>query len=163
MSERSAVQNPMIRYADAVGWKRIECEDALRRRGGESGLFFADVLQDQLFRLNAELLEPARASDIMRRLHLLRPTIEGNRDALNWLRGEGSVFLPNENRERNVRLIDFDNIENNIYQVTDEWRHKSTVFSNRADVVFLINGIPVAICETKAAAKRDGLAEGVDQ
>jgi type I restriction enzyme, R subunit len=163
MSERSAVQNPMIRYADAIGWRYIDCEDALHRRGSEAGLFFADVLQEQLFRLNGGSLDSARASDIMRRLHLLRPTIEGNRDALNWLRGEGSVFVPDENRERNVRLIDFDDIENNIYHVTDEWRHKSTVFSNRADVVFLINGIPVAICETKAAAKRDGLAEGVEQ
>ncbi len=163
MSERSAVQDPMLRYADKIGWTHITCEDALRRRGGEVGLFFADILQEQLFRLNVGLLDPARASDILRRIHLLRPTIEGNRDALNWLRGEGSVFIPDENRERNVRLIDYDNIENNVYHVTDEWRHKSTVFSNRADVVFLINGIPVAICETKAAAKRDGLAEGVEQ
>ena len=35
--------------------------------------------------------------------------------------------------------------------------------SNRADVVFLINGIPVAVVETKSANKRDGLAEGVEQ
>ena len=34
---------------------------------------------------------------------------------------------------------------------------------NRADVVFLINGIPVAIVETKSADKRDGLALGVEQ
>ena len=30
-------------------------------------------------------------------------------------------------------------------------------------MVFLINGIPVAVVETKSAHKRDGLAEGVDQ
>ena len=35
--------------------------------------------------------------------------------------------------------------------------------SNRADVVFLINGIPIAVVETKSANKRDGLAEGVEQ
>ena len=38
-----------------------------------------------------------------------------------------------------------------------------TVHSNRADVVFLINGLPVAVVETKSANKRDGLAEGVEQ
>ena len=42
-------------------------------------------------------------------------------------------------------------------------RKKGVVHSNRADVVFLINGIPVAIVETKSANKRDGLAEGVEQ
>ena len=42
-------------------------------------------------------------------------------------------------------------------------RRKGVVHRNRADVVFLINGIPVAIVETKSANKRDGLAEGVEQ
>ena len=40
---------------------------------------------------------------------------------------------------------------------------RRTVHRNRADVVFLINGIPVAIVETKSANKQDGLAEGVEQ
>ena len=40
---------------------------------------------------------------------------------------------------------------------------KRVVHSNRADVVFLINGIPVAVVETKSANRRDGLAEGVEQ
>jgi type I restriction enzyme R subunit len=163
MSERSAVQNPMLRYASQIGWQHVNPEEALRLRGGETGLYFTGVLQSQLFRLNAALIDAARAADVMRRLYLLKPTIEGNRDALDWLRGEGSVFIPEENRERNITLIDFENIENNVFHVTDEWKHRSTVFGNRADVVFLINGIPVAVCETKAAAKRDGLAEGVEQ
>ena len=42
-------------------------------------------------------------------------------------------------------------------------RRKGAVHRNRADVVFLINGIPVAIVETKSANKQDGLAEGVEQ
>lgn len=163
MSERSAVQNPMLRYASRIGWEYVTPEEALRLREGETGLYFNEVLRAQLFRLNPGIVNPARAADIMRRLSLLRPNIEGNRDALRWLRGELSVFVAEENRERNVRLIDFENIENNIFQVTDEWRHKSTVFANRADVIFLINGIPIAIAETKAAAERDGLAKGVGQ
>ena len=36
-------------------------------------------------------------------------------------------------------------------------------FTNRADAVFLINGLPVAVVETKSAEKKDGLAEGVSQ
>ena len=50
-----------------------------------------------------------------------------------------------------------------LFHVTDEWWQKSTVFRNRADVVFLINGIPVALAETKDAGKQDGLSLGVDQ
>ena len=94
---------------------------------------------------------------------MLRPTLEGNQEALSWLHGEQSIFVLNENRERNVTLIDFENPDNNLFHVTDEWTQQSTVDSNRADVVFLINGIPVAVVETKNANKPDGLALGVEQ
>jgi len=163
VSERSDVQNPMLHYAQDIGWAYVPPEEALGLRGGDAGLYFTSVLEAQLFRLNPQVVDAGRAADIIRQLNLLRPTIQGNRDALAWLRGEQSVFVPDENRERNVNLIDFDNPDANIFQVTDEWRQKSTVFANRADVVFLINGIPVAIAETKAAGKPDGLAEGVEQ
>ena len=163
MSERSAVQNPMLQYASEIGWEYVAPEEALRLRGGDTGLYFAEVLEAQLLHLNPGVVDIGRAAEIIRQLNLLNPTIEGNRDALSWLQGEQSVFVPEENRERNVRLIDFEHLDNNVFQVTDEWRQKGTVFSNRADVVFLINGIPVAITETKYASKRDSLAEGVEQ
>ena len=40
MSERTAVQDPMLRYADAIGWDYISTAESLRLRGGETGLFF---------------------------------------------------------------------------------------------------------------------------
>lgn len=163
MTERTAVQNPMLRYAQEIGWEYVPPEEALRLRGGEGGLYFREVLEAQLFRLNPGIVDAARAADILRRLDALRSTIEGNRDALSWMRGEQSVFVPEQKRELNVRVMDLQDLDNNLFQVTDEWTQRSVVFRNRADVVFLINGIPVAIAETKAAEKPDGLAIGVEQ
>ena len=163
MSERSAVQNPMIKYADEIGWKSVSRSEALQMRHGDTGLYFADVLETQLMRFNRGILDESRCGEIVRQLNLLRPTLEGNQDALSWLRGERSIFVPAENRERNVTLIDFEDPDNNLFHVTDEWTQKGVVHRNRADVVFLINGIPVAIVETKSANKQDGLAEGVEQ
>jgi len=163
MSERSSVQKPMLKYSQEIGWEYVNPSVAMRLRGGDTGLHFSDVLRSQLQRLNPRVVDSDRASEILRKLNLLRPSIEGNRDALSWLRGEQSIFVPEENRERNVRLIDFDNPENNIFQVTDEWKHRGIAFPNRADVVFLINGFPIAIAETKAAEKKDGLADGMTQ
>ena len=159
MSERSEVQNPMLKYAGVIGWEYVSPADALARRGGDRGLFFSDDLAAQLVRLNPGVLDSDRAAEVIRRLNLLRPTIEGNRDALSWLRGEQSIFVPDENRERNVRLIDFDQPGKNLFHVTDEWVQTGAVYRNRADVVFLINGLPVAVAETKKAAKTDGLEE----
>lgn len=163
MSEASAVQNPLIKYAEAIGWQPVGPKQALTWRGGDTGLFFTEILREQLVKLNPGFIDGAQADEIIRQLKLLKPTVEGNRAALAWLRGEHSVFVPAENRERNVRLIDFDAPERNLYHVTPEWRQKSAVFANRADVVFLINGLPVATTETKAAGKADGLALGIDQ
>ena len=163
MSERTAVQNPMLEYADEIGWKSISASEALQMRRGDTGRYFVDVLETQLMQLNTDILDESRCQEIVRQLTLLRPTLEGNEDALSWLRGERSIFVPEESRERNVTLIDYDTPSNNLFHVTDEWTQKGTVHRNRADVVFLINGIPVAIVETKSASKQDGLAEGVEQ
>ena len=87
MSERSEVQNPMLRYAEAIGWQYVTPADALARRGGDRGLFLTDDLAAQLMRLNPSVLDSDRAAEVIRRLNLLRPTIEGNRDA-SYQRGE---------------------------------------------------------------------------
>ena len=163
MSERSAVQNPMLKYAAEIGWDPISASDALQKRRGDTGLYFADVLEAQLMRLNWGILDETRCTEIVRRLNLLNPTLEGNQRALSWLRAEQSIFVPTESRERNVTSIDYEAPDNNLFHVTDEWWQRGTVHRNRADVVFLVNGTPVAVVETKSAGKADGLAAGVEQ
>lgn len=163
MSEWSAVQRPMIQYATYIGWQYLKPEEALRMRGGETGLYLTSVLEAQLLRLNPGVVDTGNVGEILRRLALLPPKIEGNRDALSWMHGEQSIFVSAEKRERNVRLIDFETPANNLFHVTDEWSQQGVVYTNRADVTFLINGIPVAIAETKKAGLHDGLAKGIEQ
>ncbi len=153
----------MLKYAQEIGWEYVKPDEALALRGSDTGLYFSGILEAQLIRLNPGVVDLSRTPDILRRLNLLKSTIEGNREAHSWMRGEQSVFVPEENRERNLKVIDFERPENNIFHVTDEWYQKGVVFNNRADVVFLINGIPVALAELKNATKQDGMALGVDQ
>ena len=164
MSERSAVQEPMLKYADEIGWQSISPLEAMRKRGGDTAaLYFADVLKAQLLKLNTGIVDGSNCADVLRQLGLLNATLEGNQEALLWMRGEKSTFVSSENRERNVTLIDFENLDNNLFHVTDEWEQQNAAHRNRADVVFLINGIPVAVVEAKNAGKPDGLALGVEQ
>ena len=163
MNEYTAVQEPMLRYAEQIGWVTVSRTDALQMRGGDTKLYFADLLERQLLKLNREVLDEVLCKEILRQLNLLNPTLEGNRKALSWLRGERSIFVPNQERERNVAPIDFDTPDSNLFHVTDEWRQRNAVYRNRADVVFLINGIPVAVVETKNPQSRDGLETGVGQ
>lgn len=109
MSERSAVQEPMLKCADEIGWQSISPSEAMQMREGDTAaLYFADVLKAQLLKLNKGIVDDSNCADVLRQLGLLNATLEGNQEALLWMRGEKSTFVPSENRERNVTLIDFE-------------------------------------------------------
>lgn len=162
-AERFAVQDPILRYSEEIGWRILDPSDAITLRGGESGMFLLKTLRTKLLELNPSVVTPANVDELIRKLESLRTSIEGNFEALAWLRGERTVFVESEKQQRNVVLIDFEHPSNNIFQVTKEWRYTNGQHGNRADVMFVVNGIPVALVETKAAAKRDALDIGLGQ
>jgi type I restriction enzyme R subunit len=162
-AERSAVQNPFVRYAEEAGWTYLSPEDALNLRRGLGSPLLDSVLIDQLQSLNPGVVDNLRAEAIRERLVRVRPNIEGNLDAWEYMRGLKTVFVEEQNRELNFDLFDFDDLDANVYHVTDEF-----TFSNgtppdiRTDINFFINGIPVIISETKSAKKTEGIAEALD-
>ena len=69
-----------------------------------------------------------------------------------------------EQRHRAVRLIDFDTPSANALHVTWEWTAKPPARQrNRADVMFVANGVPVAIVEHKKPTDRDAIERGITQ
>ena len=163
-SERRVVQISLIRYAEEARWEYLSPGDALRLRHGPEQPFLHDVLIAQLQRLNPGVVTSAeQAAEVIARLMRLRPDIEGNREAWEYLKGLKTVFVQAERRERNLRLLDPQQVEANTFHVTDEFRFHSGPHKIRADVVFLVNGIPVILVETKAATRLEGIAEAFDQ
>ncbi|MFZ3138117.1 MAG: HsdR family type I site-specific deoxyribonuclease [Thermodesulfovibrionales bacterium] len=160
--ERASVQNPLITYATEIGWTYITQEDALTLRGGETGFIFKETFISQLQKLNDFITQPL-AEDLIRKIEAIPPTIQGNLDAWEYLKGLKTVFVPKEKRERNAKLIDTKYINNNTFHVTDEFTFTNGTKTIRCDVVFLINGFPVFIVEAKSANKIDGIAEALDQ
>jgi type I restriction enzyme R subunit len=163
-AEVPAVQLPMLRYAQDIGWKLVPQAEALLRRGGESGRVFTPTLTDTIIKLNQDSgLNGTHAADVLRRLQSLSARIEGNRDMLALLRGEWSIYHAGQKRQINVHIIDFDNLDNNLFEVTPEWEFTNGKEKNRYDLVFLLNGIPILVAETKAAHKANGVNEGIRQ
>lgn len=162
-SERVAVQNPFLRYAQEVGWTYLPPEEALRLRRGETGLVLYDVLARQLQALNPGVVDLQRAEEIIARLVRVRPNIEGNLEAWEFLKGLKTVFVPEERRERNVRLVDPVRVELNSFHVTDELPYRSGTRGIRPDLVFFINGIPVIVVETKSSRRLDGMMQALEQ
>jgi len=162
-TEKPTVQDPIVSYAAEIGWEIVSQEEQLSMRKGESGTMFYRVLEEKLLELNEGLINRENVEDIIRRLEAVRNNIEGNAEILSWIRGEQAIYDETEKRRRNVTVVDFNHPERNLFQVTAEWQYSNGKETNRADVMFLINGVPVTIVETKSARKTDGMEEALVQ
>ncbi len=162
-TERRTVQEPMARYSAQVAWRELSPEEAERLRRGTDGLLLYEVFLRQVQFLNPGIVGLREAQDLAERLARVRPNIQGNLEAWEYLRGRKTVYVAEEKRERNVRLVDFDHWENNAFHVTQELRYTGGRQPIRIDIAYFVNGIPILLVETKAAHKQDALAEALDQ
>ena len=163
INEATSVQFPMVRHAAEVGWTPLPPEAAMHKRGGEAGMLFRDELEGALGRFNPWMTDDVIRS-VVERIEAIPPTIEGNREMLAWLHGERQWYDEDEKRHRCVRLVDFETPNINVFHVTWEWRLKPPARKgNRADVMFVINGVPVAIVEHKSPKDADAIEWAVVQ
>src|SRR3989337_3935607 len=160
-TERPTVQDPLVGYGVEIGWGYLSPDEALTLRRGQSGTLLYPTLRDKLIALNPGVVTVDTVDQVIARIESVRTTIEGNAEVLAWLRGERSVHVQSEKRQRNVTLIDFEHPAHNVFYVTEEWQYTNGQHTNRADVMFLINGIPLAIVETKGATRQAGIDYGI--
>ncbi len=172
-SEHKSVQTRIIEYAGEIGWTFVSRSEAEERRkfdatgvsprekAKNASRFFNDTLYEKVKEFNPKFQDSKE--ELLRKLNLPLPTIQGNRDFLQHLQGEKTFFSSEENREFNLILINYDEPEKNIYEVTEEYYLFNGQFANREDVVFLINGIPVLVIECKNTTKDEAIDIGIDQ
>lgn len=112
-------------------------------------------LKAALLRLNPEIKQrPELADEVIYKLRTILISVnqiglvKANEEFLVWLSGEKTMPFGENNRHVPVRLLDFDDLTNNRYTVTNQFRihHRETKIP---DVVLLINGIPVVVGEAK--------------
>lgn len=178
-TEYKTVQVRILAYAQEIGWSFVPREEAERRRGFDqvgitpeerarkASLFFGDLLHSQVRAFNPKYKEAEGA--LVGEFQRFHSDIYGNRDLLTALRNQHKFFCAEENRELDITLIDYGDLDRprdkwrNVYEVTEEFYYHNGRYGTREDVVFLINGIPVLVIECKNATKDEGIALGVDQ
>ena len=163
-SEIHTVQKKFIEHMKKIGWIEVRQEEAISLRKGKEGKFFYKILEEGLIHFNKDFIGNDEALEIIRKLEIIPDSIEGNKQILAWIRGERTFYDHEENRERNIKIIDFENIENNSFFVAEEWEHiGGQGKENRADMAMLINGVPVAIVENKNPKKMEAMDEAITQ
>ncbi|MEZ4968445.1 MAG: HsdR family type I site-specific deoxyribonuclease [Flavobacteriaceae bacterium] len=112
-------------------------------------------LKRALIRLNPEInANPDFADEVLYKLRAILITVnqvglvKANEEFFKWLTGDKTMPFGENNRYVPVRLMDFDDLGNNVYVVTNQFRirHRETKIP---DIVMMINGIPVAVGEAK--------------
>jgi type I restriction enzyme R subunit len=71
-----------------------------------------------------------------------------------WLRGERSMPFGANHEHVSIRLIDFENLDNNQYVVTNQFVVRSGPAERRADLVLLVNGLPLVVIEAKTPVRQ---------
>ena len=112
-------------------------------------------LKAALIRLNPEISQnPDLADEVIHQLRAILISVHqvglvrANEEFFNWLQGDKTMPFGENNRHVPIRLIDFEELKNNSFIATTQFRihHRETKIP---DVVLFINGIPVVIGEAK--------------
>ncbi|SDS58343.1 type I restriction enzyme, R subunit [Maribacter dokdonensis] len=112
-------------------------------------------LKAALVRLNPEITaNPDLADEVIYKLRAVLLAVnqvglvKANEEFFKWLTGEKTMPFGENNRHVPVRLIDFDDLTNNKYVITNQYRirHRETKIP---DIVMMINGIPIVVGEAK--------------
>jgi type I restriction enzyme R subunit len=119
-----------------------------------------DHLREALIRLNPEIaLQPDRADDVLYRLRAILMgvrsdgVVKANEEFSAWLTGERSMPFGERGEHVTIRLIDFEDLERNQYVVTTQFIVRAGATEKRADLVLLVNGIPLVIIEAKTPVR----------
>lgn len=118
-------------------------------------------LRDALIRLNPEIAaQPDRADEVLYKLRAIVLSvrsdglIRANEEMTAWMRGERSMPFGANNEHVPVRLIDLDDPKQNQYIVTQQFIYRAGPTERRADLVLLVNGLPLVLIEAKTPVKK---------
>ncbi len=162
--EKNISQQPAIDLLTAMGYTYISPVDCDKQRGSRYHVLLRDILRGQLRRLNRYAYAGAEnefsAANIERAMEdldepltdgLVR-TSEKIYDALLLGKSYPETVGDGKMLSFNLRYIDWDNPQNNVFHVTEEFAvdSRDRQHNARPDIVLFINGIPFAVIECKA-------------
>ncbi len=151
-TEDSYEQALIALFRDELGYEYIYGPDIERDYRQPC---YVDALEPAIRRINSAL--PAEAIDeaLRRILHASESTlIESNEEFMRALQDGMEVpYVCNEEERTDiVQLIDYDNYNNNTFQIANQWRVEGRD-NIRCDMVVFVNGMPLVVIELKSPSE----------
>lgn len=156
----NVVQEPEAAYGRShkgIGWRRVASAEIPRQH---QDVLVESWVREALIRLNPEIAaQPDRADEVLYKLRAIVLSvhsdglIRANEEFTAWLRGERSMPFGQNNEHVPVRLIDFDSLDQNQYVVTQQFTFRAGSAERRADLILLVNGLPLVLIEAKTPTR----------
>ena len=157
----NAAQEPRPSYGSTpkgIGWRYAAPAEVPRQI---QEVLVEPWLREALIRLNPEIAaQPDRADEVLYKLRAIVLSvrsdglIRANEEMTAWMRGERSMPFGHNNEHVPVRLIDLDDLSQNQYIVTQQYTYRAGPTERRADLVLLVNGLPLVLIEAKTPVKK---------
>lgn len=143
-NEDSRVKIPALLHLTRLGYDYLSLKQA---RWDTRSNIFPDLFGAAMLRLNPEL----GRDDIPALLDAIHLDLQ-NEDI-------GKAFHQRLTARAGIRLVDFDNLDNNHFHVVTELPFENGEDSFRPDITLLVNGLPLAIIEVKKRMNSGGVLE----
>jgi len=167
-SELKQVEIPLVKTLhEKLEWEYIPSEELDKLRDSYDNPFITPYLKEAIVKLNGyKGITEEHADAIIRKLQ----RIESNEEFTKWLKGEQSFKPSPPENAVTIRLIDADNLQNNRFTVTNQFKQTIThgFVENekhiKPDIVLFVNGIPTTVIECKVLSTEDSTyQEGIKQ
>ena len=140
-----------------IKWKYVQSDLLLRN---DEDVFLENILKDSLIKLNPDISEnPENAEEVIRKLKSILISVDNiglvksNEEFAKWIKNEHSLPIGKNNEHTNIKLIDFENLENNSFIITNQLKVKN-LENKIPDIVMFINGIPIIVGELKTPVRK---------
>ena len=141
-NEDTRVKIPSILHLCRLGYEYL----SLKNENWDLNTnIFPEIFKKSIIKINPDLDEE-QADRLLQDISLLLD----NEDL-------GKAFYEKLISNSGTKLIDFDNFENNTFNVVTELTYKNGDEEFRPDIILLINGMPLAFIEVKKPNNRDGI------
>ena len=154
LNDENVSETPLKQYCSE--WQ-FQSPEQLDRN--ENEVLIDSLVRKALIRLNPEIsAKPELADEVIYKLRTILISVnqvglvKANEEFRLWLTGEKTMPFGSNNEHITVRLIDFDNVSNNQYVITNQYRIQNRE-TKIPDVVMMINGIPVVVGEAKTPVR----------
>ena len=176
--ENHISQIPAMQLLQNLGYTYLTPEEVLKERQDKlSNVILEDILEQQLLKFNKIQFKgkiypfsPASirgAIDAIKNVPMFDGLVTTNSKIYDLLT-LGKSFeesIGNDRKSFTINYIDWNNIENNVFHVVEEFEVNRTSSDKkyRPDIVLFVNGIPLCIIECKRPDIKEPLEEAKSQ